>query len=370
MNASRSTHFPAIRSRLGIQHRTRPAFRFNLTHDTWPKLWRDVSISLYRTGYQISTLTFYRQIIRSFSRFVNKPPHQVTPIDIKNYLWSLVGKPYTWHWMSMNISVLRTVFDKLADLKSLDNQRGPRWKISIPEHLSREQIAGLLSAATTLRDQLVLAFLYGCGLKIGELQRIRWRDIQPENGVMLLSSRYKPEIRRLALPVALIPILKEGKSRCPPDEYIFPGASRITPITSRAIQVIVRNCAIKADSRQSELKFHCPVNPQILRNSYAVHALESGANIREVQEAMDHQRIETTLRYEACINRSKIRQEQHEETSIPVSTPGQLVKVEDTGTLNLQLPFPIHDPEAHFLSNLKTRFTDRFVASRRYFNSG
>jgi len=378
MNASLSSHFPAIRPRLGPRYRDRPASRFKLTHDTWPKLWRDVATSLHHKGYQNSTLILYRQVIRSFSRFVEKPPNQVAPRDIKNYLWSLVGKPYTWHWTSMNISVLRTVFDKLAGLKSLNNQRGPRRKLPLPEYLSRDDITRMFSVATTLRDQLVLAFLYGCGLKVSELQQIRWRDIQPDTGLLLIASRYRSETRRLILPISVIPILKEGIIRCPPEDYIFPGAKENRPLSARAIQLIVRNCAKKASFldpttrnvsgiASSRSGIQNLVTPQLLRNSYAVHALESGATIRQVQDALDHQNVETTMRYEACLNRATIITSPADAIRNP--EPHTHVKIDHAEKLIETTIFPMVDPNRTYLNLLKTQLSSGLLSLRQYINS-
>jgi len=360
MNASTS-HFPSIRSRLGAALHERPALEVTLDHETWPGVWREISISLHRQGYQISTLKFYRHVMRSFSRFVEKPPNQITPRDVKNYLWSLVHQPCTWHWVGMNISILRTVFDKLAGLKSLNNQRGPRRKLPLPEYLSRDDITRLISSATTLRDQLILALLYGCGLKVSELQQIRWQDIQLGAGVLLVASRYRSETRRLVLPLAVIPIMKEGIARCSPGDFIFPGGKEHQPLSARAIQLIVHNSAKKASSQNQ-------ITPQLLRNSYAVHALESGATIRQVQEALDHQCVETTMRYEACLNRTPATISPADTIKLP--GPHSNVQITHDEKLLDATIFPMEYPKESFSMFLKTQLTSRFLSIRQYINTG
>jgi integrase/recombinase XerD len=49
----------------------------------------------------------------------------------------------------------------------------PKRSFHLPEVLSGEEARALLAAAPTTRDQLLLGLLYGCGLKVGELCRLR-----------------------------------------------------------------------------------------------------------------------------------------------------------------------------------------------------
>ena len=272
----------------------RPPPPVSLQHPDWPGFWREATASLRQCGFQTSTLIFYRHILRHFARFTDKPPHAITPRDIKEYLRSLTRQPVSWHWTGMNISVLRTLFDKLGGLNALVHQRGPRRKRTLPEILSRDDLQRLFAHATTLRDQLILALFYGCGLKTGELQTLRWREIDPDAGHLQLPARYSGKIRTIKLPEATLSLLRLGKTQCTPDDLLFPGTHPVRGLTPRAVQTLLRNIAKQAGLNR-------PVTPMVLRHTFAVHFLEDGGTIRQLQEILGHETLEPTMRYQALV---------------------------------------------------------------------
>jgi len=190
----------------------------------------------------------------------------------------------------MNLSVLRTVFDKLCGLDALTHRRGPRRKKCIPEYLDRAEIVQLMDAATCLRDQLLIALIYGCGLKTNELRRLTWDDLSEDGATLRVASRWGRTDRQLAIPSAVRSLLLEGRRRCPGEEVIFTGPSGRKAISARRIQVVVKDVARKAGIQKAVL-------PVTLRHSYAVHFLQDGGTIRQLQENLDHRLLETTARY-------------------------------------------------------------------------
>ena len=84
----------------------------------------------------------------------------------------------------MNISVLRTVFDKLGGQELMEGIRTPKRGWQLPVILSESEVAQVLGAAPTLRDQLLLGLMYGCLLKVGEACSLRWGDFDVAAGAV------------------------------------------------------------------------------------------------------------------------------------------------------------------------------------------
>ena len=84
------------------------------------------------------------------------------------------------HWLSANISTLRKLFDKIAGLKVTRGLRTPKRAAVLPDVLTKEECERLLRTAGTVRDQLILGLLYGCGIKSSELCALRWQDVNPD----------------------------------------------------------------------------------------------------------------------------------------------------------------------------------------------
>jgi integrase/recombinase XerD len=341
---------------------------------TWPEFWHDVKKRLKQCGYSRKTLILYRQVLRQFRDYNNLQPSSITNQTVKMYIHHLVDQHCTWSWIGTNISVLRTVFDKIGKRHLTDGLITPKRPITLPEILSQHEVSLILESAETIRDQLILGLLYGCGLKTGELCSLRWRNIDIQNQALVLSGSAENNNRTLQLPPALLPVLTQGVNTCAPSDYIFMGRKTGTPLSPRMVQLILRKAAKTAGTLK-------PVNCMTLRHSYAVHCLEAGRTIREVQEALGHRSIKTTMIYESCILPknienpiSRVRALYTEEPASeevilrkPV-TPCNNIKYDHTSLLkNLQLPFidessiSVLDRTKEFLKLIKTRIKTRFL---------
>ena len=100
----------------------------------------------------------------------------------------------------------------------------------------------------------------------------------------------------------LVILLAEGVRRCPPQGFVFAGRKEGTHLTTRTYHVAVpqgrRRVAEYVVARAAASSgVGIPVSSMSLRHSYAVHALQAGMNLRELQEALGHLHIETTMRY-------------------------------------------------------------------------
>ncbi len=353
----------------------------------WPRLWEIVHRKLQRAGYAMSTLLMYRQVLRQFSRFAYTGPGWINEKTIKAYLFKLAEHRSSWSWLAANISVLRAVFDKIGGLSVTTTLRTPRRPHHLPETISPEQIRKILSAASTPRDQILLGLVYGCGLKAGEVCSLKWRDIDPEEQIILVISKRGKLQRSIHLPPELQPILIEGKRRCPPDAYIFRGMREGHHLSGRMASLILRKCAAVAHVEGA-------ICLMTLRHSYALHCLEQGATIRQLQLWLGHEDIETTMIYQLLDLPPDARSplDVHAESASPLfnvgarQPPGDSQNNQELITNNLSclpavkgfmpesvsissidLPFPAIGPResiAAFYSVLKTKINRYFLSLR------
>jgi len=269
----------------------------------------------------------------------------------------LVRRRCSSDWLAGNISVLRTVFDKIGGLAVMQGFVTPKRATRLPEILSIEEVKRILQAATTLRDQLLLGLMYGCGLKVGEACALVWGDVHVGDGTLCVRYARGLRVRELRIPMELHPILAEGVRRCDPDDYVFRGACEESHLTTRAAGAIVRKTA----EASGVLKV---VTGTTLRNTFAAHSLEGGATFREVQEMLGHEQVETTMIHLQCMRPS--------DTALPVSTPeeggvfGDSLLSDVEGATVLDLPFHTEDasPAASFYRALKMQIAKGFLALR------
>lgn len=170
----------------------------------------------------------------------------------------------------------------------------------LPKVLAREEVAALmrapnLDAPTGLRNRCILELMYRCGLRVGEtckleLRDIHWRDskihLRPEitkGGVEAVAyldqtaeqllERWKPVRRRYAA----------GKP------HLFTTLHG-GPVDRKYCWAMMRRYARRAGIDR-------PVNPHMLRHTYATELLADGFDVREVQQLLRHADIRTTVVY-------------------------------------------------------------------------
>lgn len=210
--------------------------------------------------------------------------------------------------------------------KTVRAKRGPK----LPVVLSIAEVGKLFSNAEG-KYLLILQLLYGAGLRLMELARLRVNDIDFDANLIFVRSGKGDKDRSTILPLCIkeqlaghlqqVKLLHEkdlddgyGEVYLPdalerkyPDadkewiwQYVFPAAKlSIDPragkirrhhISEKVIQNTVQNAVKKASIAK-----HATVHT--LRHSFATHLLMNGINIREIQELLGHKNIETTMIY-------------------------------------------------------------------------
>ena len=96
--------------------------------------------------------------------------------------------------------------------------------------------------------------------------------------------------RYVMLSPRLLDILRDYWRSARPKEWLFPGDVPGQPITAAAVED-----ACRAVRRQAGIAK--PVTPHSLRHAFAVHLLESGADLRTIQLLLGHRSLNTTARY-------------------------------------------------------------------------
>ena len=191
--------------------------------------------------------------------------------------------------VARKLSALRSFFRYLVKQGELD--RSPVEEVSLPKHpkkippfLGIDEAFALVEAPRNHRDRAILEMLYGCGLRVGELVKLRLKDLDLEAGWVRVMGKGRKE--------RLVPI--GSKAAAALKEYLSERRSdagdSLFPLTARSVQRMVRRYGLKAGLAK-------PVTPHALRHSYATHILESGADLRGIQELLGHSSLSTTQRY-------------------------------------------------------------------------
>ena len=305
-----------------------------------PRLLDRVALEARRRRLSLATERSYRGWILRFVRFHHRRhPRELGAAEIADFLSHLaVERRVSASTQNQALAALlflyRTVLDvELGELPPATRARRPR---RLPVVLSRDEARRLLAALDGV-ERLVAMLLYGGGLRLREALRLRVQDVDFERHELLVRRPKGGRDRRTMLPGSAVEPLRRQLDRARrlhrqdlarglgrvelPDALArkLPGASSDwrwqwvfpSPKFSRHPRTgetgrhhlhpdrIQR--AVRAAARAIDLSKR--VTCHVLRHSFATHLLESGYDIRTVQELLGHRQVTTTMVYTHVLNK-------------------------------------------------------------------
>jgi len=240
--------------------------------------------------YKRKTVSTYRNALRGFLSWFGAGPHLATREDVRCYLELMVDGGAGASWVGITLSAIRTSFDKMCGQNITLGLETPRRPKRLPVVLSPQEILRLLEAAPSHRDKLLLGLMYACGLRVSEVVRLRWTDLDFDRRVIRVWQGKGSRDRQVMLPISFEPVLKGLATNSKANEYLFPGARAgryLSPQTAR--RAMARAMAIAVIRKAA--------SPHSLRHSFAVHLVERGTDIQYVQQLLGHAKLETTRIY-------------------------------------------------------------------------
>ena len=267
-------------------------------------------------GLALNTIAAYGKDLELFEKFLDVEKltlKQVTTMVLKDYLFALHQQKLKATSVARKISCLKNFFKFLVNenfIKSnpATNLQTPKREAKIPKFLSEEEIFKLLSAAESdLRLSCMLEILYAAGLRVTELVSLPVSLIQREgetlrNYLLVKGKGGKERIAPLnkAAIVKLLEYLKEREGLQESSFWLFPGHSPSKHLTRQGFHKMLKGVARKAGLDPER------VHPHVIRHSFATHLLNSGVDLRVLQELLGHSDISTTEIYTHILD-SKLR---------------------------------------------------------------
>jgi integrase/recombinase XerD len=239
-----------------------------------------------------TTIRIYLHAVAEFARHFNKPPDQLGAEHIRRYQLFLVKEknvaPSTY---IQAVCALRFLYTHTLNRKvGIERIPFPRRERKLPVVLSREEVKALLEAPKNLRHRALLAILYGCGLRVSEVARLKVADVDGTRNVLWVRCGKRRKDRQALLPPKLRELLRCYWRNQRPTDWLFPSSDPRQPISAKAIFLACRKAAQQAGIPKS-------VHPHSLRHAFATHLLEAGVDLRTIQILLGHAHLETTARY-------------------------------------------------------------------------
>jgi integrase/recombinase XerD len=267
---------------------------------------------LVEDGLSANTIASYSKDLELFEKFIEKKNiglDQVNPQDIKDYLSELHSQKLKASSVGRKISCLKNFFRFLVDENIIRsnpalNISSPKREAKLPKFLSEEDILKLLNEAESdPRLSCMIEILYAAGLRVTELVSLPLIAIQREGDSLknYLVIKGKGAKERIApLNKAAIRRIIEYLKIKEESPWLFPGHVKGKHLTRQAFHQMLKDLAIRAGLDPIR------VHPHVIRHSFATHLLNSGADLRVLQELLGHSDISTTEIYTHILD-SKLR---------------------------------------------------------------
>ena len=184
--------------------------------------------------YSPTTIRLYLYAIKEFAKHFGKPPDQLGAEHIRRYqLFLTKEKKVSTSTYVLMVCALRFFYTHTLHRKvAIERIPFPRRERKLPMILSRDEVKALLEAPRDLRHRAMLAILYGSGLRVSEVARLKVADIDSARNVLWVRSGKGRKDRQALLPPKLRELLRCYWRSWRPMEWLFPG-SRATSLPFR-----------------------------------------------------------------------------------------------------------------------------------------
>lgn len=252
----------------------------------------------------------YLRRIQTFIKFIAEQQKSIDDInlrDVQQYILYLKKekclKPGT---INNYISAIRFFYTWVLG-KEWDSKKIPRMKrqqsfLVIPP---KEDVLAILNATNNLKHKAILVLIYGSGLRVGEVAKLKINDICSKTMRIRVDQAKHNTNRYTILSDKALEILREYfKTHFSPkgynrNDWLFPGQNPNEHINVKTI----KNTLIKL---RNKLNLDQNISAHTLRHCFATHALEDGVDIVFIQQMLGHKNLKTTSSYLHMTSKSLI----------------------------------------------------------------
>lgn len=229
------------------------------------------------------------------------------------YLVHLKGKGYSPATSARKVASARSFFKYLVETGKLKenpirNLVSPQVNKKTPRVLSQAEYAQLLNIPRSMstpearRDVVMLELLYATGLRASEVVSLQVKDVDLDHAT--LTCRQGNSHRQVHLTAEVTHLVREYLSNGRLDLLYDERESALFlnrrghQLTRQGFWQIVKNYAVRAGLGDR-------VTPHTLRHSFAVRKVQSGADLRSLQQALGHAYISSTRVYKQPLSSTK-----------------------------------------------------------------
>ncbi|MES2379541.1 MAG: site-specific tyrosine recombinase/integron integrase [Bacteroidota bacterium] len=243
--------------------------------------------------YSPNTIKTYTEALHTFLKHYNDK--EITLINNEDVIAFnnefILKNKLSSSYQNQVVNAIKLFFRQIESTNiNVDFVHRPKREKLLPNILSKEEVKQILNAHSNIKHKAMLSLIYSCGLRRSELINLRLADIDSKRGVIIIRQSKGKKDRIAPLSEKILIILREYFIAYKPKNWLFEGQNNQGQYDERSLSNVLKQALEKC-------KITKPVSLHWLRHSYATHLLESGTDLRYIQEILGHKSSKTTEIY-------------------------------------------------------------------------
>ena len=234
----------------------------------------------------------YRNIFIQFlTHYKDTLPSLITAQQIEAYiLMRIKNDNVSKSTQNQMVSTFKAFYGRLMEQHDkVTNLYRPNKEEHLPKTLSPEEITRLFAKVTNIKHRCILSLLFGSGLRVGEVVRLKWQDLDFVEKTVFIHNGKNYKDRYTILSVKSMDSLHKYNAEYKPTDWVFESPDG-GHYSERSVQQFFSEAMAKA-------KIDKQVNTHSLRHAFATQLLKAHEDIDFVRKVMGHASIKTTQIY-------------------------------------------------------------------------
>ena len=250
--------------------------------------------------YSINTILAYKKDLELFFNFLKKENIvEVNNVCIQSYLSNLYIANISPSSVSRKLSVIKSYGKYLSKFKSINCDYLqtiilPKKEKKLPNFLHEDELNKLLNLPTNtlleIRNSLIVNLLYSSGIRLSELTNLRISQYNKNQNIFKIKGKGNKErmviFSKKSKDLLELYLSLRTDTNC---SYLLINKNG-QKLTNRGVELILKNISKKYLG-------HDKLHPHMLRHTFATKLLNSGMDLRVLQELLGHTSLNATQIY-------------------------------------------------------------------------
>jgi len=249
-------------------------------------------------NFSPKTIQAYLYYNKELLRFASKDVREVEKQDIRDYIDWIFNLGKSSSTVNLAINAFKFYYEGVLQRKFFVPGAGikrPKSEKKLPVVLSKVEVIKMIDSLDNAKHKLMIQIMFGSGLRVSEVVDLKINDIDFIRKIITIRRGKGAKDRITIVSDKTLADVERYLREYQPLVYLFESHEAGGKLAVRSVQKVVAD-AVASAGVNSNASAHS------LRHSFATHLLESGTDIRYIQELLGHARLETTQIYTKVAN--------------------------------------------------------------------